>query len=94
MNKKMIAVLSFAGGIVIGSNWPKIKKGLKPLWDSVKHKSGIAYNTAATFLAEKKEVIKNMFATSKVGKKKKKPRAKKFRKEDVAVNSLKYPAQT
>lgn len=87
MNKKTIAVLSLVGGIVIGSNWPKIKKGLKPLWGSVKLKSGVAYNTVATFLAGKKEVIKNMFATSKVSKKKKKPRAKKKKISDVAVSS-------
>lgn len=77
MNKKMIAAISFVGGVAVGMNWPKIRKCVDPLWGSVKTKSGAAYNSIVAYFARKKESFEDMLAASKISKKKKKSSTKK-----------------
>lgn len=72
-------VLALLIGIAIGANWPKIRKQLKPLLDSLGEKTGDASDAVIRFLAEKKEYIEDRIAAAKI-KKKAKPKIAKVKK--------------
>lgn len=38
MDKRLIGALSFAGGVIIGANWHRITKCVKPQWAALKNK--------------------------------------------------------
>ena len=61
-------VLAFLTGIVVGANWPKIKKFIGPFLEQSKTKTGNGYNHAVKFFAEKKEEIDDLIAASKIKK--------------------------
>lgn len=69
MNKKMLGLLVFAAGILIGANWPKIKKTTDPYLKTLKKKSNQAYNKAVEFVAEQKEHIEDSLAHLKAKRK-------------------------
>lgn len=69
MNKKMLGLLVFATGVLIGANWPKIKKTTDPYLKTLKKKSNQAYNKVVEFAAEQKEHIEDSFAHFKAKKK-------------------------
>lgn len=71
-------VLALLIGMAIGANWPKIRKQLKPLLDSLGEKTGDASDAVIRFLAEKKEYIEDRIAAAKI-KKRAKPKVKKAR---------------
>ena len=69
-------VLAFLAGVVAGANWPKIKKQLKPLLESVGEKTGDVSDTVVRFFAEQKEKLEDKAAAAKVSKKAKSSKGK------------------
>lgn len=59
-------ILAFLTGVVVGANWPKIKKYIGPFLEKTKEKTGDGYNHAVKFFAEKKEEIDDLIAASKI----------------------------
>lgn len=67
-NKSTIMVLAFATGVMVGMNWPKIKKHIGPLINIVTEKTADAYTGLAKFLAEQKEKAEDKLASTKIRK--------------------------
>ena len=84
MNEKTTPILVFAIGILVGMNWPKIEKFLKPYLKSMEGGSTEAYSVLSTFLAQQKEKVEDMAAESKIKKTK-----EKTEEEEVAVTRKK-----
>ena len=80
--KNMTGPALLIAGIIIGRNWIKIRKKLKPIANKamkiVKKKSQQAYKETAKFIVSRKERIEDMIA---------KPRTKKVEKIDSPVEA-------
>lgn len=75
MNNKTIGALLFLAGVVVGVNYPKIKKQLQPVMKTLGKKSADAYVAVAKFFASQKERIEDLLAKTRI-KKAKRGRAK------------------
>lgn len=64
MNRKFMILLAFAGGIVVGMNWDKIKKASMPIIKNVAEKSVDGCAAAVRFFAEQKERLEDQRAAS------------------------------
>lgn len=71
MEQKTTPILAFIAGVLVGKNWPKIEKFLKPYLKSLGAGSTEIYSSLATFLAQQKEKIEDTIAESKISKRKK-----------------------
>lgn len=72
---QVLTVLAFAAGVVVGMNWPKIKKRIGPLIAAVSGTAAEGYAGIAKFFADNKEKVEDAFAATKV--RKVNPRARK-----------------
>lgn len=79
MNNKAMGALLFLAGVMVGVNYPKIKKQLQPAMKTLGKKSGDAYVAAAKFFASQKERVEDLLAKTRIKKAKigKKARGKK-----------------
>jgi len=75
---EILAVLAFAAGVAVGTNWPKIKKSIGPLLAGVSGKAADAYTGVSKVFSEHKESVEDAIASTKVRKVKK--RVRKARK--------------
>lgn len=62
-------ILALALGVMVGRNWPKIKKSLKPFFNTMEKQYGnLSLSTLGT-LSRGKEVFEDMLAKSRVTQK-------------------------
>ncbi len=76
-DKQMMMVLAFVAGVMVGANWPKIKKALEPFIAGMTDKAADIYVNMAKFMAEQKETVEDKVAEKKTAKKKKTTKRKK-----------------
>lgn len=78
LNKKTtrLIVIAFLAGVVIGANWPKIRKALKPYLKVIEKKTLGVYAGIAKFLAGRKEGIEDLIAETQFRKKIRKTKAR------------------
>lgn len=69
MDKKLLSLGVFLAGILVGANWPKIKKTIDPQMKKLEKKSNQVYNKAAEFAAQQKERVEDALAALKARKK-------------------------
>lgn len=79
MNNKTMGALLFLAGVIVGVNYPKIKKQLQPVMKTLGKKSGDAYVAVSKFFASQKERVEDLLAKARVKKAKitRKARSKK-----------------
>jgi hypothetical protein len=68
MNNKTMGALLFLAGVIVGVNYPKIKKQLQPVMKTVGKKSGDAYVAVSKFFASQKERVEDLLAKTKIKK--------------------------
>jgi hypothetical protein len=84
-DKNMMIVLAFIAGVMVGANWPKIKKVVEPFLHGMTDKVADVYATVAKFMAEQKETVQDKVAVNTMRKKQKKTRPRK-RKGSLKVS--------
>lgn len=65
---KGTTLVALAAGLLIGLNWPKIKKHAGPAVSAVKAKTAEIYEGASRFVSEQKERIEDKLAEHEVKK--------------------------
>ncbi len=68
-NSILPLLILFVGGVAVGANWPKIRKRIKPLLDSLGTKTAEVSNSVSKFIAEQKENFEDRMVASKMAKK-------------------------
>lgn len=68
MNNRVMGAALFLVGLVIGVNYPKIKKQVQPLLKKIGEKSSDAYVAVNKFVATQKERAEDLFAKAKMTK--------------------------
>jgi len=76
MNNKTMGPLVFLAGVIVGVNYPKIKKQLQPVMKTLGKKSGDSYVAVSAFFASQKERIEDLLAKTRIKKAKKAKKAK------------------
>lgn len=80
MNNKILPVVTLIVGFLIGKNWNKIEKFLKPYLEKAGVNSNEVYSGIMTFLLQQKEKVEDVMAESKI--KTKKENTTEEKKED------------
>jgi len=68
MNNKIMWSLLFLGGVAVGTNYPKVRKQLKPLTKKISKRFANAYAVVAKFFVGKKERAEDLLAKTIVKK--------------------------
>lgn len=71
-NSMLPLLLAFTAGILVGANWPKIRKMLAPYMKKMGKKGAESYESMLKFFAEQKEHMDDAVAEAKVTRKRKK----------------------
>lgn len=69
---KIIAATAFAGGVIVGTNWNRIKKFSKVAANKTTGLVSKTYKSAAKFASVQKEHVQDLIAESKNNKEEKK----------------------
>jgi len=85
LNNKAMGALLFLAGVVVGVNYPKIKKQLQPVMKTLGKKSGDAYVAVFKFFASQKERVEDLLAKTRIKKAKIDKIEKKASGKKVAV---------
>jgi len=80
-NSSMGFILAFAAGILVGTNWDKIKENLTPLVSSLTKEASKVAEKGSKFVAEQKEKIEDNIIANKIAS------AKKNMKMDETTDS-------
>lgn len=83
MNEKNGAILAFLMGVLVGANWPKLKKYAAPYLKIAELKLADSYTSALKFIIEQKEHFEDLMAETKI------KRTKKTQTEDKPRNVFK-----
>jgi len=67
-NNKIIWALLFLGGVAVGTNYPKVRKQLKPLTKKISKRFANDYAVVAKFFVGKKERAEDLLAKTIVKK--------------------------
>lgn len=95
MQNRGTVMLAFALGVMIGVNWPKLKKYVMPMTESVGKKSAGAYNEVLKLMVEQKERAEDLIAGAKIKKvAKKKEKAKKTKKRTAPKRKMTAASRT
>ncbi|MBE3093627.1 MAG: hypothetical protein IMZ52_01245 [Actinobacteria bacterium] len=68
INNKTMGPLVFLAGVIVGVNYPKIKKQLQPVMKTLGKKSGNAYVAVSAFFAIQKERVEDLLAKTRIKK--------------------------
>ncbi len=74
-NNTVALLIALGLGIMIGKNWPKIKKGLGPMLETIEKQYGNISAATLGTLAGQKERFEDLMATRRYRKGTKKPKA-------------------
>jgi len=77
VDKKTTALMAFLVGVMVGVNYPKIKKYLDPYMKELGEKSTDGYNNLLRFFAEQKERVEDTVAEARMKKTKKRGTGRK-----------------